>query len=110
EPERELCRRIFLRLTQPGEGTEDTKRRVPFRELLSSGGEGDQVQAVVHRLTDARLLTTEGVHLRPDVFVEVAHEALIRSWSKLREWVEADRAGMRTLRRLTEATNLWHEQ
>jgi hypothetical protein len=36
EPERELCRRIFLRLTQPGEGTEDTKRRASYRELVSS--------------------------------------------------------------------------
>src|SRR5439155_27052985 len=27
EAHREICRRIFLRLTQPGEGSEDTKRR-----------------------------------------------------------------------------------
>src|SRR4028119_29857 len=33
-PEREHCRRIFLRLTQPGEGTEDTKRRASFGELV----------------------------------------------------------------------------
>ena len=36
--EQELCRRTFLRLTQPGEGTEDTKRRVPMQELLSLSG------------------------------------------------------------------------
>ena len=34
--------------------------------------------------------------------VEVAHEALIRGWGQLRQWVEADRAGLRTHRRLTE--------
>jgi hypothetical protein len=28
--EQELCRWIFLRLVQPGEGTEDTKRRVSY--------------------------------------------------------------------------------
>ena len=33
-PEQEICRRIFLRLTQPGEGTEDTKRRATLQELL----------------------------------------------------------------------------
>ena len=32
--EQDLCRRIFLRLVQPGEGTEDTKRRVAYHELL----------------------------------------------------------------------------
>ena len=32
--DQDLCRRLFLRLVQPGEGTEDTKRRVPYRDLL----------------------------------------------------------------------------
>ena len=35
EDEQELCRRTFLRLTQPGEGTEDTKRRASMQELRS---------------------------------------------------------------------------
>ena len=34
ENEKEICRRIFLRLTQPGEGTEDTKRRASVQELI----------------------------------------------------------------------------
>ena len=38
EDEQELCRRTFLRLTQPGEGTEDTKRRASMQELLSLSG------------------------------------------------------------------------
>jgi hypothetical protein len=37
----------------------------------------------------------------------VAHEALIRGWDRLRTWVEADRAGLRTHRRLTEAAHEW---
>ena len=36
--EQELCRRTFLRLTEPGEGTEDTKRRASMQELLSLSG------------------------------------------------------------------------
>jgi hypothetical protein len=38
QDEQELCRRAFLRLTQPGEGTEDTKRRASMQELLSLSG------------------------------------------------------------------------
>ena len=60
EPERELCRRIFLRLTQPGEGTEDTKRRASFLELAPSRGDVEELDAVLHRLADARLITTTG--------------------------------------------------
>ena len=66
------------------------------------------MQAVVERLTDARLITTEGAEARQkDSFVEVAHEALIRNWSQLRMWVDADRFGLRTHRRLTEAAQEW---
>jgi tetratricopeptide (TPR) repeat protein len=106
--EREFCRRIFLRLTQPGEGTEDTRRRASLRELSSSEGDAAAVGAVVQRLADARLITTEGGERDPtEGFVEVAHEALIRGWPELRRWIDADRAGLRTHRRLTEAAQEW---
>jgi hypothetical protein len=108
DTERELCRKIFLRLTQPGEGTEDTKRRVSFGELISAGTDAEATDEVVQRLADARLVTTEGGERRPeDRYVEVAHEALIQGWSELRKWIDADRAGLRTQRRLTEAAHEW---
>jgi len=109
-PEQEICRRVFLRLTQPGEGTEDTKRRVPLRELLPAEGKRETVEAVVRTLAgeEARLVTTEGGEtLEGERFVEVAHEALIRGWSRLREWIEEDREALRIHRRLTEAANEW---
>ena len=37
ESEQRLLRRMFLRLTEPGEGTEDTRRRVPLGELAAEG-------------------------------------------------------------------------
>jgi hypothetical protein len=62
EPERKLCRRIFLRLTQPGEGTEDTKRRASYRELITSAGDEETVKDVVQRLANARLITTRAIN------------------------------------------------
>jgi tetratricopeptide (TPR) repeat protein len=105
--EREFCRRIFLRLTQPGEGTEDTKRRVSMQELLSLSDETAAEEEIIQKLADASLLTTEGDVTRKDAFVEVAHEALIRSWPQLRKWIDVDRSGFRTRTRLTEATSDW---
>ncbi|HEV3162743.1 MAG TPA: TIR domain-containing protein [Isosphaeraceae bacterium] len=109
EPERELCRRIFLRLTQPGEGTEDTKRRASLRELLSSEGDAKALSTVVNRLADARLITTEGDDHQPagEGYVEVAHEALIRGWTELRQWIDADRAGLLIHHRLSEDSREW---
>ncbi|HEV3344184.1 MAG TPA: TIR domain-containing protein [Pirellulales bacterium] len=108
EPQQELCRRLFLRLTEPGEGTEDTKRRVPWRELTSTRSDADDVSDVVKTLADERLLTTTGgTALTTDSTVEVAHESLIRNWTRLRDWIETDRAGLRLHRRLTEAAEEW---
>jgi WD40 repeat protein len=105
--QQELCRRTFLRLTQPGEGTEDTKRRASMQELLSLSGTSSAEEAIVQKLADASLLTTEADLTHKDAFVEVAHEALIRSWPQLRKWIDADRAGLRTRIRLTEAARDW---
>ena len=106
--DQDLCRRLFLRLVQPGEGTEDTKRRVSYHELLPDDpARAEAVRKLVQTLAsrDARLITTEGT----DGTVEVAHEALIRGWTQLRQWIDADRAGLRTQRRLTEAAREWQE-
>jgi WD40 repeat protein len=107
QAEQELCRRTFLRLTQPGEGAEDTKRRVPMQELVSLSGASGAEEDIVQKLTNACLLTTEGDLSYTTAFVEVAHEALIRSWPQLRKWIDADRAGLRTRTRLTEAARDW---
>ncbi|MBS0203856.1 MAG: toll/interleukin-1 receptor domain-containing protein [Planctomycetes bacterium] len=98
------CRRIFLRLTQPGEGSEDTKRRVAVSQL----GDSDAVASVIQRLTNVRLITAEGQSKSgSEAFVEVSHEALIRSWSKLRKWIDSDREALRTMNRLSEASTEW---
>jgi hypothetical protein len=41
-------------------------------------------------------------------FLDVSHEALIRGWPRLRRWLDEDRAGLRLLRRITEAAEEWH--
>ncbi len=107
--DQDLCRHIFLRLVQPGEGTEDTKRRVSFRELLPADPErAKAVQKLIYTLSEreARLITTEGDE-SSEGWVEVAHEALIQGWTRLRQWVDIDRAGLRTQRRLTDAAREW---
>ncbi|MBM7810147.1 nSTAND1 domain-containing NTPase [Saccharothrix algeriensis] len=95
--QRVLARQVFLRLTALGDGTEDTKRRLPRAELDADV----DVDVVLDRLAHARLLT-----LDRDT-VEIAHEALIRSWPRLRNWLANDRDGLRTMRRLTEAAATW---
>ena len=52
-------------------------------------------------MVDARLLTTD------QETVQVAHEALARSWPRLRDWVADDIEGQRILRHLSSTAAAW---
>jgi DNA-binding SARP family transcriptional activator/WD40 repeat protein len=91
--ERAAARRLFLRLAEPGEGSDDVRRRAP-RDELEPGG-------VLDTLVARRLLVAN------DGYVEVAHEALLREWPRLREWLVEDREGRRLHRQLGEASIHW---
>lgn len=93
-----VARDVFLRLSALGEDTQDTKRRVHKHELDI---DDPDVTVVLERLVRARLVTVDGDN------VDLAHEALIRCWPRLREWQATDREGLLTHRRLTEATQAW---
>jgi WD40 repeat protein len=102
-----IARRVLLRLTQPGDGTEDTRRRATLGEMIVRQDEQAAVEQVVRALTDARLLITTGDAQSDDSQVDLAHEALIRCWPRLKGWIDEDRAALRVHRRLTEAATEW---
>jgi WD40 repeat protein/class 3 adenylate cyclase len=96
-----LARNVFLRLTELGEGTEDTRRRVSIAELVPRPEQEAEVHEVLRTLADARLVTIG------ERTVEVAHEAIIRHWPTLRAWLDEDREGRLLHRRLTESAQEW---
>ncbi|MCD9876926.1 nSTAND1 domain-containing NTPase [Streptomyces guryensis] len=95
------ARHLLLRMVEPGQGNADTRRPLSREEM--AGWEDPEVRAVAGRLTRARLLTSD------DDGVQLAHEALITSWPRLREWIDADRERLRHHRQLTEAARTWLE-
>lgn len=105
EDRREVARRVLTRLVQPGEGTEDTRRRVGMDEL-EAAGDPAAVREVVDAFAAARLLTL-GSDVAGRATAEVAHEALIRGWGVLRGWVDTDRDRLRAERRLATAARDW---
>ncbi|HEX5837996.1 MAG TPA: hypothetical protein VFY26_09195 [Anaerolineales bacterium] len=104
QTQQELARDVFLRLTELGEGTEDTRRRAALNELVRQSIEAAQLRAVLNTLAEARLIT-----LNEDS-AEVAHEALIREWERLRGWLTQDREGLLLHRHLTEAAYEWQRR
>jgi hypothetical protein len=101
--QREACRRLFSRLVALGEGIDDTRRRIPVSELGSDSGVADVVDA----LGAARLLTFDRDPATRMPTVEIAHEALIHAWPRLRDWVDDGRDDIRVHRQLTAASTEW---
>lgn len=67
------------------------------------------VTAVMQQLIDAGLIVTHSGKWHPSV-VTIAHEALIQHWSKLQQWVEEKRHGMRLQRYIEAAAIEWQTQ
>ncbi|MFK3979744.1 hypothetical protein ACI2K4_05115 [Micromonospora sp. NPDC050397] len=97
--QRRTARHVLLRMVELGTGDEPVTGRRLARDELD---EGEPLTAtVVERLAGARLVTVD------DHSVRLAHEALLNAWPRLREWIDEDREGVRTHRRLTQAAVAW---
>ncbi|MCA1701997.1 MAG: TIR domain-containing protein [Actinobacteria bacterium] len=97
------ARALLLRLVSFGDSAEETRRRIHRDELPSgpSSDGTDTVQTVLDALVQARLVV-----LGEDT-IDIAHEALVRAWPRLAQWLADDREGLRTHRALTEAAQAW---
>ena len=97
--QREAAKRILLRLAGHGEGEMVVRRRVELAELEADRDE--RVAEVLAVMAGDRLVTIgEGE-------VEVAHEALLREWPRLRRWLEEDSEGRRLHRQLGAVAREW---
>jgi WD40 repeat protein len=94
--------RLFTRLVTLGEGQEDTRRIVDRAEL------GEEVWSLAQRLAgeDNRLVVTNAPAFARET-AEVVHEALIRHWPKLVDWIDRDRAFQTWLRQISSNVEMW---
>ncbi|MGP1385164.1 MAG: nSTAND1 domain-containing NTPase [Thainema sp.] len=116
--EQRTVQHIFQQLTQLGEGTEDTRRRVFLDNLIAEpqhpAARVNQVIATLAAPENRLLVTSEVVSKGNDAermaIVDVAHEALIRHWQLLRQWIEQNRDLLRQQRRIEASAVAWQEQ
>lgn len=131
--EQDVAKRIFLTLTQLGEGTEDTRRRVLKSELFTGETPRALVASTLEKLITAKLIvTSQDASFAPEVqpidldveihppsqsaliqgfeqeTVDVVHETLIRNWPLLRGWLEESRERLRRQRRIEQAARDWY--
>lgn len=128
---------LLTRLGERNE--EDTRRRVGLTSLVTPMFPLDVINRVVKKLADEKLVVTnksilpdnnevyedsvnetsmvttaiilsrKDKEMRDMAIVEVAHEALIRSWSKMREWLEENREVFRQQQKLEERAEEWEQ-
>jgi tetratricopeptide (TPR) repeat protein/energy-coupling factor transporter ATP-binding protein EcfA2 len=95
----DTARRILLRMVRPGDGLEVTSNRVRRETLYQIGDPNERIDAVLRRLIDAKLVRLTKGETPADDQVEVAHEALVRNWPTLVDWLEEERAELVIRRR-----------
>ncbi|ACU75752.1 transcriptional regulator, XRE family [Catenulispora acidiphila DSM 44928] len=102
-----LARQLFLRLVHVADQVADTRRRVARHDLLPGSPDteidAEGLQPVLDAFVENRLITSSR-----DT-VEIAHEALLVAWPRLRAWIDADRAGLRVHRQLGDAAAAWRD-
>jgi len=104
----EVARQLFLRLVTLGEGgTDNTRRRAMHTELNSIGNDPAAMEKVIEYFGKSRLLTFDHDPQTREPTIEVAHEALIREWGQLKEWLEDGREDLLMQRRLEAAAGEW---
>ena len=103
---------VMRHLVTLGQGEEEVpnRRTVPYRDFVRSG-ETDQDQKAgakgfVDLFIEKRLLVAD-TDPQGEVTVSVAHEALLREWQRVREWLTENREFLRMRDRLDSSLKLW---
>ncbi|MGL5941187.1 MAG: caspase family protein [Waterburya sp.] len=114
EEEKETVKHIFMSLTQLGEGTEDTRRRVLKRDLITNKHSETIIDNAVKKLADEKLIVTseqvaKDSQLSREAVVDVAHEALIRNWDLLGIWLDESRSKLLEQRKIENDAREWQE-
>jgi WD40 repeat protein/serine/threonine protein kinase len=102
---------VMRHLVTLGQGEEEVpnRRTVPYRDLVSEGTDQDQkagAKGFVDLFIEKRLLVAD-TDPQGEVTVSVAHEALLREWQRVREWLAENREFLRMRDRLDSSLKLW---
>jgi len=110
EPECQIiARQLLLRCASLGAGRPDTRRRVERSEIDDLGLDADSVEATLGAFDRARLLSFDRDPATGHTTVEVAHEALLAEWPRLRGWLDDVREDLRLHASLATQVAEWED-
>ncbi|CAN5870553.1 hypothetical protein BH23ACT4_BH23ACT4_11830 [soil metagenome] len=106
---RTAARNLFLRLVNVDELADDTRRRVRQTELKGLSLDQTILDDVIQQFAAFRLLSFDRDAATRTPTVEVAHEALIREWARLRTWIDEGREDLLIHRRIQVTVRDWED-
>lgn len=104
-----LVHQMFLRLVTLGEGAGDTRRRATQAERISLTKDVDTTEEIIDQFATYRLLSLDHHPETRQPTVEVAHEAILREWDRLRQWLNESRDDIRQEQALARASLEWKQ-
>ncbi len=99
-------RRIFGRLVSVGDGVPDTRRRARTSELQTDH-DAEAAAEAIERFGQGRLLVFDRDAATREPTVEIAHEALLTTWPRLKGWLDEDRSVLRSVTHISLASKAW---
>jgi len=105
-PAQEVLPAVFRELVEVDERGTATRQRAPRRRVTGT----PEAAALVEELTKERLLVQNEGEEDGQPMVEVAHEAIFRSWPALAQWIEERQDDLRLRRQVHLAAIEWQER
>jgi DNA-binding SARP family transcriptional activator/WD40 repeat protein/energy-coupling factor transporter ATP-binding protein EcfA2 len=104
-----VARQVLLRLVTVDEDSDDVRRPVRRSELETMDIARTDLDVVLDRFTSQRLFLADRDPATRSPTVEVAHEALLREWPRLRGWIDDQREALILGRRFRTALAEWEK-
>lgn len=109
ESEQQALARIFIQLVRPGEQTDAGERGPDTRRVAARAQFSEEDWALIHRLAGTRLVVVTRRPTGRDT-AELAHQALVDRWPRLRNWTNENREFRSWQENLRRSLRAWQEQ
>jgi len=101
-----VIQQVFHALVEVDERGTATRQRANLNNF------NDEARQLIDAFVDARLLVASALAGENDnqATIEVAHEAILRQWERLANWIEATQDDYRTINRMKREARIWNDK
>jgi WD40 repeat protein/energy-coupling factor transporter ATP-binding protein EcfA2 len=111
EKEKQICEKIFRSLTERGADNRGVRRPTKISRLakIAQSPIEEIIKVVDNFRAHGRSFLTPAfnIEINKDSVIDLSHEALMRTWDKLRSWVDEESSAVQMYKRLADSAALF---